>query len=57
MSLFRALVGVAIETLKLPVDAVVDVVTLGRVGDPANPGSAVIERLEKIKDEAKGGDK
>ena len=50
MSLFRALVGVVIEAGKLPVDILVDVVTIGGAADDS--GSHVLKRLEKIKDEA-----
>jgi len=53
MGLFRALIGVAIETAKLPIDVALDVVQIPKdlvYEDP--PGHRTIARLEKIKDEA-----
>ena len=54
MGLFSALVGVVIETAKLPMDVVVDVVTLGGTAD--GEGSRVVKRLEEIKEEAEKAD-
>ena len=53
MKLFGQIVGTIIETVKLPVDVVKD------IGDAAceepRVGKNISNRLEKIKDEAKGG--
>lgn len=51
MGIFGAVVGTLIETVKLPVAVVKDVVTLG--GALNEHGSYTGEQLEKIKDEAK----
>jgi len=48
MGFLRAVIGVVIETAKLPVAIAKDVVTLGNYGK----GSHTAEKLEDIKDEA-----
>ena len=52
MGLFSALVGGAIETIKLPVAVVKDAATLCNFGD----GSYTAKQLEKIKREAEKAD-
>ena len=50
MSLFGAIVGVVVETVKLPIAVVADVVCFPRILDGAESFTA--KKLEDIKDEA-----
>ena len=53
MSLFRALVGVVIETAKLPLDVALDIVAAPVDTDPGRGiGHRTRDRLEQIKEEA-----
>lgn len=54
MGLFSAFVGVVVETVKLPVAIVKDVVTLG--GSLDDKGSYTVNKLKDIKDEAEKAD-
>lgn len=51
MNIFGQLVGVIVETAKLPLDITKDVVTGG--GSLTNGESSIVKRLEKIKEEAR----
>jgi len=52
MSLFSALIKVAVETIQLPLAVVKDVVTLG--GSMNDNGSYVKEKLDDIKEASEG---
>ena len=52
MGLFSAMVGMAVEAAKLPVDMAVDACTLCEFGDRGH----TVERLQKIKEEAEKAD-
>jgi hypothetical protein len=55
MGLFRAIVGVVIETATLPLAVAADIITLGDVG--GTEGTFTSRKIEKIKDEASEADK
>lgn len=55
MGLFGALIKVGVDTIKLPVSVIKDVVTLG--GEMNGHGSYTAENLEQIKEDAEEADK
>jgi len=54
MGLFGKLVATAVNVATLPVAVVKDVFTLGNAANAATQRSYTVQKLEQIKDEAKG---